>query len=247
MLRDIDRAFKTAVAWAMEQLPEWPQQAHTHSSRPVWMTCMSSMRQGPDASLPRELLQGFQVQGLMNKSGSLKPLTPREIAKQKPRTGPYRQMGNYMAKETFGATTEEWISQLEADLTSVATTLDLRKGYKQLFPHPTELRTNFITYAASGVRGYRPSYASLFSAVCSVNHNNRVTPLMNNPRHTAVSWERPTWHLREGIQAARSGTRDRLRIPGEASEGMPDDAGRPTVSHRQQHDHGAQVGPRVHH
>ena len=95
---------------------------------------------------------------------------------QLPRTGPYRQMGNYMAKETFGATTEEWISQLEADLTSVATTLDLRKGYKQLFPHPTELRANIITYAASGVRCCRLSYALLFGAVSSVNHFNRVTP-----------------------------------------------------------------------
>ena len=58
----------------------------------------------------------------------------------------------------------------------VAATLDLRKGYKQLFPHPTELRANVITYVASGVRCYRLSYALLFGALSSVNHFNRVTP-----------------------------------------------------------------------
>ena len=116
MLRAIDRAVRAADAWAMMQRPEWTQQAHIQSLRPVWMAFMLAMLQWPDASLPNELLQGFQVQGLLNKSGSLKPLPPRELAKQKPNTGPYRQMGNYTAKEIFGATAEDWISRLEANL-----------------------------------------------------------------------------------------------------------------------------------
>ena len=73
------------------------------------MAFVISMLGWPDKSLPRDLIQGFQVQGLLPKRGALRPLTAQEIRRQQPSEGPHCEMGGFLAKEVVGSQAEEWI------------------------------------------------------------------------------------------------------------------------------------------
>jgi len=59
-----------------------------------------------------------------------------------------------------------------------AGTRDLKKGYKQLFPRRDQLAGNIITYVRDSTRRYRICTSLLFGATSSVNHFNRLTPVM---------------------------------------------------------------------
>jgi len=65
-------------------------------------------------------------------------------------------------------------------------TADMLKGYKQLFPNSESAAMNTISYVSDNRRRYREGFSLLFGNASSVNHFNRISPVITSMGRRAV-------------------------------------------------------------
>jgi hypothetical protein len=65
-------------------------------------------------------------------------------------------------------------------------TADMLKGYKQLFPNIESAAMNTISYVSDNRRRYREGFSLLFGNASSVNHFNRISPVITAMGRRAV-------------------------------------------------------------
>jgi len=105
------RACAAMDRWALSLSPHAPR-PKIQEIRPFWIAVVIAMLQWPDTSLPRELMFGFQVYGVVPTSNALRQLKPEEFRRQG--TGELDTRGQPIPGLLFGAAAEQWIAQLES-------------------------------------------------------------------------------------------------------------------------------------